>query len=377
MKTQTTIGITRCQDYVWPEVKEEVERTVDALGGFGAFIPKGAEVLLKANLLSAREVDHAVTTHPLIVRAVAELVMEAGGKPFIADSPSLSTARRVSAKCGIGAVADELGIAVREFSRGSRVIAEQHSPFSEYLIAPEALKADVVINLPKIKTHTQMLLTLCVKNMFGCVPGKLKAQWHLRAGSDRDTFAAMLLDIYRFVNPALTIVDGVVGMEGDGPNAGTPRKLGWLMAGTDCVALDVLISAMLGLKEDLSTTRVARKHGIGIFTLEDIDVIGCDWNSLILSDFHFPSLSDVDFPMPPFLKRFLKRGMTTYPRVDSAGCELCMACVEICPVHAATMENEKISIDLDRCIRCYCCQETCPAGAIYLKKGWLQRIMRL
>jgi len=371
------IGMSLCREYEWPGIKAAVDKTVSYLGGFEKFIPKGSRVLLKPNLLSAREPDRAVTTHPLMVRAVAERVMEAGGRPFIADSPSIASARRVAAKSGILEVARNLGIELKEFSGGIPVMTERRAPFAEYMIAPEAMETDIIINLPKIKTHQQMVLTLGVKNMFGCMPGKLKAQWHFRAGADQEAFAALLLDIYHLVGPTLTIMDGIVGMEGNGPNTGTPRRLGWLLAATDCVALDVLISALLGLQEELPTTTVAKKRGIGVSRLDNIEVVGASWREEVLSDFAFPPLTEIDFPLPAYLKRFLKKSITTYPGVQKDQCVLCMECTEVCPVGAAASNQGEVRIDLDRCIRCYCCQETCPEGAIYLKKGWLQKLLKM
>ena len=200
-------------------------------------------------------------THPLIVRAAAEYVLQKGGLPLISDSPAMGTFERVLKESGIREALKGLDVECREFKRS--VVVDVGPPFNKIEIAEDAMNADVVLNLPKLKTHTQMLLTLGVKNLFGCVVGLRKPEWHFRTGVDREMFARLLVRIYRAVSPAVTLLDGILAMEGQGPGkGGRPRHLGMLMAGADAVAVDMTVCRMLGLAPDsLLTNRMAAEAG--------------------------------------------------------------------------------------------------------------------
>ena len=242
----TSVSLIRCERYDQPELDQAVFRAVDLLGGISRFVKPGDRVLLKPNLLAARAPEKRVTTDPGVVRAVARMVVEAGGRPFIADSPAIESFRKVAQITEMDRVAEELGIELREMERSIPVAHGGRGLFRKLELSADALEADVVINLPKLKTHSQMLLTLGVKNLFGTVVAQRKAEWHYMVGVNRDTFASLLLEIYRSVNPALTILDGVWGMEGHGPSNGRPRQLNLIGASIDAVALDVSVCNLLG-----------------------------------------------------------------------------------------------------------------------------------
>ncbi len=248
--------------------------------------------------------------------------------------------------------------------------------FKHFEIAREVMAADAVINLPKVKTHGQMLLTLSVKNLFGCIPGRRKVQWHLKSGVDRNAFATMLVELCGIVKPVLNIADGVVGMEGNGPGSGTPRKLGFIAAGADAVCLDMVIADMLGVGPDkLPTTRVAREKGLAPESLSDIELLG-DFNDTVearVEKFKLPSTSHVEWSIPEPVRKLLKESLTTKPRIDKVKCQLCMMCHTICPAKAISEKDKELSIDYRQCIRCFCCQEVCPVGAIDVVEGWLLR----
>ncbi|MGD9034669.1 MAG: DUF362 domain-containing protein, partial [Desulfobacteraceae bacterium] len=192
----STVSLVQCESYAPETIEAAVRGAVDLLGGIKKFVRPGDQVLLKPNLLSARPPERRITTDPQMVLAVARLVREAGGEPFIGDSPALEPLRRVAVKTGMAEIANQLGIKLVPFTQPIRVATPEGSLFKKLEIAPEAMDADVVINLPKLKTHSQMLLTLGVKNLFGTVVAQRKAEWHYMAGVDRDTFASLLLDIY-------------------------------------------------------------------------------------------------------------------------------------------------------------------------------------
>ncbi len=355
---------------------KSVGDAVGLLGGMERFVRRGERILVKPNLLAAKPSDAAVTTHPEVTRAVLALIKEAGAVPVVGDSPGFGSARAVAKKCGVLEVTDEMGVEVIELA--TLVIAENPGghTFRRLEVAKEATECDGIVNLPKLKTHVQMYLTMAVKNLFGCVPGKLKPQWHLSAGVESRYFADMLLDLSLYLAPRLTVMDGVVAMQGNGPGNGEPRELGLVFAGTDCVKMDAVAASVLGASwRDVPILRAASKRGIECRP-EKVAVAGEDPARLKVRDFVFPPQSNVNFTsrLPGFLDSSLRKALTSRPHVDAGNCTLCGVCVGVCP--AGVMEKtSRIGIEYDRCIRCYCCQELCPEGAISPRDGWLKRLI--
>ncbi len=369
-KGPSPVSIKRCKGYEPDEVYRAVREALDPLGGMGRFVKRGERVLLKPNLLSAREPERAVTTHPSVVEAVIRLVMEEGAIPFIGDSPAVGRLEKVAEKAGILSLCRKYGVKLIDF-RESVDVMNRKGLFKSIALSKEALSMDGIINLPKLKTHAQMFLTLSVKNMFGCVVGKRKVQWHLSAGRDPSTFAGLLLDIYLILRPRLNIVDGIVAMEGNGPGSGDPRRLRLILASPDGPALDGVITELLGARrEDLPTTRVAMERGL----LREARVIGDRVERQ--EGFRFPPrMMDVGWGLPGSLKRRLRNTLTPYPWIDHQICTLCRLCVETCPAKAMDVRGSKVVIDYDGCIRCFCCQEVCPEGAIESRRGLMARVL--
>lgn len=366
------VSIIHCKGYEADEVYRAIKEAVGLLGGIEAFVNKGERILLKPNLLTAKEPEKGATTHPSIVKATIRLVREAGGVPFVGDSPAIGSPRKAAEKAGLLRVCEELGVEFVEFTESINV-ENTHGRFKSLTIAREALKADGIINLPKVKTHAQMFLTLGVKNLFGCVVGKRKAQWHLSAGRDRRAFARMLLDIYNLLKPRLHIADGVVAMEGNGPGNGDPRDLGIIFASNDGIAMDRVIARVLGAKdEDLPTVMAAAEDGE---IKEDIEVFGKPIEDVAIKDFKFPPQMDVEWQLPKFLKDRLRNTLTPRPVVRHKTCNLCKICIETCPSQVMGLRDSKVVINYDLCIRCFCCQEVCPKGAIVSKEGRLARLL--
>ncbi|MFH1625625.1 MAG: DUF362 domain-containing protein [Pseudomonadota bacterium] len=373
--SKSRIAIVKCGDYQVDKVYEAVKESVDLLGGMGAFIGDGDRVLLKPNLLSGKPQERAVTTHPSVVFAAARLVKEAGGVPYIGDSPGIGNLRRVAEKTGMKKVADDMGIELMEFSEIVDVENKRGHVFKRFEIAKAFFEVDAVINLPKLKTHSQMVLTLGVKNNFGLVVGNRKAAWHLKAGLDVNFFAQMLVDLYLLIQPKLTVVDGITGMEGDGPGSGDPIDIGLIFTGIDCVALDVVISQVLGVDPDkVFTTRIAKQRGIGKTCLKDIDVLGERLEEIKVRGFKLPKIHDIGFRLPRFLSNLIKDLVTLKPAIDHTKCGSCQVCIDSCPPQTMRMVDGKITIDYRSCIRCFCCQELCPDGAVKIKKSWLSSL---
>ena len=371
----STVSLVRCNTYEPELLKEAVSKVVDLLGGISSFIKTGDHVLLKPNLLSAKSPERRVTTDPSIVHAVARLVLDAGGKPFIGDSPGLESFRRVAAKTGMIEVAHKLGIEVVELTHPTPVTPPATAVFKKLEIASQALEADVLINLPKLKTHSQMLLTLGVKNLFGTIVAQRKAEWHYMAGVNRNTFADLHLDIYQTLKPSLTVLDGVWGMEGHGPANGRPRRLDLIAASEDAVALDISICSLLGIPlRSFPVYRAARARGIGETDVRQITFKGLSPEVFSFPNFQVPALDSLGF-LPGMFDWFNKRFLVSKPFQIETSCTYCGQCSEICPAEAIQLGAEKFSFDYDRCIRCYCCQEVCPQDGIGFKKGLLVRLL--
>jgi ferredoxin len=279
---------------------------------------------------------------------------------------------RAAEKAGIRKVAEETNCPLVELDRPVLPEERQGKYFKQLEIDRTARDADVVINLPKWKTHGMMVLTLGVKNMFGCVSGPRKALWHLKAGEDRKLFARMLVDVCQVVRPSLTVLDGVVGMEGNGPGSGTPVHLGLIMASRDAFNLDQVVCDLLRIsRKSLPTNQVAMEEGI---TGDGPEVVGVPVDQVKIHRFELPPLCGLTWGLPLLMRVGLKSALTSKPILNEALCVGCDRCVEICPPKALSSEGKRLAFDYGKCIRCFCCQEVCPEGAISIKPGWALKL---
>ena len=368
------VSIIRAENYNPPALRCAVLRLLEPLGGIAAFINPGDRVLLKPNMLAAKEPDKAVTTHPSLVQVVAELVRDSGGTVLIGDSPGIGSFSRVADKSGIASAARESGSTLVEFSEAIEL--QGRGTFRSISIARAYYEADKIINLPKLKTHEMMTMTCAVKNLFGAVIGTEKAGWHLKAGCSRELFAQLLLEIYLLKKPALNIVDAIFAMEGNGPGSGDPVKRGLLIAGVNPVAVDVIAGEIAGIPADLlPIEREAAKMKMVGALREDIELYGEAMATVPKMRFKLPSGLDVQFGIPSFLAKALKRHLTSYPAADKETCVLCGICRDACPPVAITIQNSALSVDNARCIRCWCCRELCPHNAMATKRGLLLRVL--
>ena len=359
--------ILRRAEYDYGTLRPLIFELLDEL--VGDKIGKKSRVLIKPNLLAPAPPEKAMLTHPLIVRASAEYVLQKGGLPLISDSPAMGTFERVLKESGIREALKGLQVECREFKRS--VAVDVGPPFHRIEIAEDVMNADLVLNLPKLKTHTQMLLTLGIKNLFGCIVGLRKPEWHFRTGVDREMFARLLVRIYSAIRPSITLLDGILAMEGQGPGrGGAPRHLGMLMAATDAAAMDVTVCRMLGLAPDsLLTNRMAAE--MGLFSPDLL----IDGEIPLIEDFRLPEITPLVFG-PKSLHGFMRRHLVQRPLCNDSLCRLCGECWKYCPARAIAVEKKKISFDYEACIRCYCCVEVCPHGALRAAETLSGRVAR-
>jgi len=368
------VALHRLRSYQPEQVETALQKLLQPLGGIEAFVKPGLKVLLKPNLLSGKSPDQAVTTHPEIVRGMIHLVQQAGGLVSVGDSPGLGNPAQVAQKAGIMEVIEATGARFAPFAE-SVPVRIGSGTFHQLELARDILDADLIINLPKLKTHQMMGLTCGVKNLFGAVVGMRKVRLHLQAGADKSFFALMLLDLAEKVAPALTVVDAVVGMEGNGPGSGDPVPIGTLLAGSNPLAVDAVACELVGVKPDaVWTQKVALERGLTGATLAELELFGEALDALKLSSFKPSKTTDVNFGLPKLLKNHLKHATTARPVIEHPQCVLCELCAKHCPPQVMSMRDGKLRIDHDSCIRCFCCQELCPQGAIVTEQGLLLKL---
>ncbi|MDG2992217.1 DUF362 domain-containing protein [Candidatus Synechococcus calcipolaris G9] len=317
----SSVSLLRATTYGQEILQPTLGKLLEPLGGMAAIVKPGDRVLLKPNLLTGARPGKECVTRPELVYAVAKMVKDVGGEPFLGDGPAFGTALGVARANGYLPLIQDLDLPVIEF-HGERYETVSQE-FNHLRLSKEAMAADVVINLPKVKSHVQLTLTMGVKNLFGCVPGKMKAWWHMEAGKDSDRFGRMLVETARAISPNLTIMDGIIGHEGNGPSGGTPRPLNLLAASPDVFALDQAISAILQVNPDqIPTLRAAKVLGIGP-EFADIDFPLLRPEELAISDWKLPTtMMPIDFGAPRVLKstfkhlyiRWIKEPLTNYSK---------------------------------------------------------------
>lgn len=379
------VFIVRCPDY--EKVGEKMAELLAMMGGMGSFAKAGERILLKVNLLQPARPERAVTTHPAVVSAVARLVKDEGATPIIADSPGSGypytekTLDKLYRTCGMYGVAEEDGIEINLDTRYENVSHPDGELVKRFEVITPVLEADGVLNLCKLKTHVFMHLTGAVKNIFGVIPGLTKPGYHAKL-HDKERFAAMLLDLAEYVSPRLSVMDAVMGLEGEGPGTkGEQKHVGLLIAAQSPLALDVVASELIGLKRELNPVLIeAENRGLYPNRLEDVEIIGADISisELRITDYKLPATVAEGTGLGRFnwLYPLFKSGTTLKPRVLPESCSACGVCRESCPMEAiAINDNNYAQIDDDTCIRCYCCHEMCPESAIELHQSLLYQLI--
>jgi uncharacterized protein (DUF362 family)/Pyruvate/2-oxoacid:ferredoxin oxidoreductase delta subunit len=366
------VAIVRCDEYQQELVDTAVRCALDNIGGLYRFVKPGQRVLLKVNALTMKPPEAAVTTHPAFIKAVVREVQQAGGIALVGDSSGGMAAgqaptRQTFQVAGIARAAEEAGAELINFDISGVCTVKAGGPVQTLHIAKPVLEADVVISLPKLKTHSAAVYTGAVKNMYGSIPGHRKSDYHRMAPKLKD-FAEVLVDILAAAKPALAIMDAIVGMEGNGPSAGNPRKIGLVLASSDCVALDAAASKIIGLEPlQIHTTSIAYQRGLGVGDLAKIEVLGEKLEDVLIPDFALPSNALLE-TMPGFLVQGMLGMLKARPEINTKTCAGCRFCVESCPVEAMNMTAQFPEIDYQKCISCLCCQELCPQKAVEMKQ---------
>ena len=377
------VSVVSCENYDLEVCRRALAAVLEPLGGIG-FVKEGMTVGIKANLVSFMKPEAAATTHPALLTALTELLRQKGARVIIGDSPGgLYTAAYVKN------VYRATGMHEAE-KAGAELNGDFSQKTAEY---PEAAVAksfqytawldgcDAIIDFCKLKSHGMMGMSAGAKNMFGVIPGTLKPEYHYKYPDPRD-FARMIVDLDEYFKPALTIVDGVVGMDGNGPTMGKPKPMGVLLASASPHEADLACANIIGLsRQDVPTLEAAYERGLIPATAAELDIAG-DIQSFLVPDFHnIETKNDLLFrtelpgKLGALLGGFLQKCLCSQPGVKKDECVGCGKCGEICPAGAITMQGKLPHINRRQCIHCFCCQEFCPKGAMKVSRPAVARIL--
>ena len=377
-----TVYAIRCPDYT--QIPEKIGVLLTIMGGIEQFVRPDERIVLKPNLLAAMKPEQAGTTHPSIVAAVGRLTKQAGAIPILIDSPGSGyphtekTLNKVYRVTGMYAAAEEAGIEASLDIRYQTVPYPEGRYVKRLEVLTPILEADGVLNLCKLKTHGFLGMTGAVKNSFGIIPGLTKPGYHANLKTP-GPFAGMCLDLVSFLAPRLSIMDAVIGMEGMGPQNGTPRQIGWLFASASPLALDCVAGHIMGLKRTQNPILLeAEKRGMQPHRIEQVELVGAKLDELRVPNFKLPAtiLSGLGSKSMALFGPVIQNALTLRPEVITDRCVGCGFCRDACPVQVIAMVEKRAVINPKHCIRCYCCHEMCPEKAVELKQGILYRFIK-
>ncbi|MFH1678300.1 MAG: DUF362 domain-containing protein [Candidatus Omnitrophota bacterium] len=384
--TLPRVSIIKCSDYNEAEVFRALNAAIDSIGGIGRFVNKSSnKVFLKPNLGMVSSAQRAASTHPVIIKALGRMIKQTGAEVIVGDSPSgpykADALKAAYKKSGLEDIALEAGIRLNYDLSFEEVFYPEGILIKKFNILKPILEADTLVSVPKLKTHVFMGLTGAVKNLFGVIPGLIKRGYHLRF-QDADKFADMLLDIYSYLQPGLVVVDGIIGMEGDGPSWGNPRRLGLILVSDNCLAADMVLGYIMGFGPyQIPILENARKRKMLPLDIEHIDFKGISLKEAKIKEFVLPCFirnQNQLKRMPEFARKCLRHYLSIKISVNITRCTGCGICRMLCPVMAIQIRNQKSQskarINWQSCIRCYCCYEMCPQGAITLKRRFTYKI---
>lgn len=373
-----TVNIARCGNYEFESVKKAVYEVLDGIEAIKLKLTEDSRVLVKTNLLMRKNPDDAVTTHPMVVESIVRYLQDIGCKVIIGDSPGGPftewNLRSVYKAAGMIEVAERTGCELNYDTSHVEISNPDAKRLKTMQIIKVAREVDFVVSAAKLKTHGMMTYTGAVKNLFGVIPGMTKADYHLRLNSV-DNFADHLVDICEAVKPLVSIIDGIDGMEGDGPSAGEKRHVGLLLASENPYALDTVASSIIGIKPmAVPTIRAAKERRLFSGELRDVRINGVQLDEINIEPFMLPGSININFVggrVPKFAEKFLLNNLRPRPEFNYDLCVSCGDCKRSCPPGIIDMSSGKPVPDLSKCIRCFCCHELCPKKAVNIKKHWL------
>ena len=371
-KKEDKVSVVPMTEYTLSEARRALEEALAPIGGLD-FVKSGECVVIKANLVSAMKPEESATTHPTLLCALCDMLAERGARVIVGDSPgglyNAAFVGRVYTVSGVREVERHGAVLNDDFSQ-SEATFEDAAVLHSFSYTTYLDKADHIINFCKLKSHGMMGMSCAAKNMFGAIPGIIKPEYHFRF-PEYDQFANMIVDLDEYFHPVLSIADAVVGMEGNGPTAGTPRAIGCIIASHSPHALDMIAARILGFdRSELPMLEAAYKRDMIPESADMIDVVG-DVGAFTLSDFErvierrsLKFSGDGKSGIKKLFSGVASAILTTRPKLNESMCVGCGICRDICPAKAIVIKNKKAKIDRKECIRCFCCQEFCPKSAM-------------
>ena len=367
------VAVVRCKTYDVETVKPALEEALNAVNGLD-FVKPGMKIIIKPNLVSFKKPDAAATTHPALLEALVEMLLARGADVTIGDSPggphSLPLLNRVYAATGMDRLAKlnrNMNEKTVDFPEGKVL---KNFTYTEYLD-----EADAIIDFCKLKSHGMLGMSAAVKNLFGTIPGLKKPEVHYKFQNDAE-FADMLVDLNEYFKPRLAICDAVVGMEGNGPTAGTPRQIGAIIASKSTYYADVVGAELIGMNIDgLPTLQAAYERGFAPASSKNLRVYG-DIRALTVDDFKAPPVRGLSFMRKGNVLHFISKAALEHkPTLKKRLCIGCGECARMCPAKAIEMKNKKPHINREKCIRCFCCQEFCPRAAMVAHRPLAAKVL--
>lgn len=364
------VAVVRCKTYDVEAVKPALEEAVNAVNGLD-FVKSGMKIIIKPNLVSFKKPDAAATTHPALLEALVEMLLARGADVTIGDSPggphSLPLLNRVYAATGMDRV-EKLGAKLNRNMNEKTVDFPEGKVLKNFTYTEYLDEADAIIDFCKLKSHGMLGMSAAVKNLFGTIPGLKKPEVHYKFQNDAE-FADMLVDLNEYFKPRLAICDAVVGMEGNGPTAGTPRQIGAIIASKSTYYADVVGAELIGMNIDgLPTLQAAYERGFAPSSSKNLRVYG-DIRALTVDDFKAPPVRGLSFMRKGNVLHFISKAALEHkPTLKKRFCVGCGECARMCPAKAIEMKNKKPHINREKCIRCFCCQEFCPRAAMVVHR---------
>lgn len=343
------VAIVKCKSYKQKNVDKAIRKLLRLLN----FDTKNwKKVLIKPNVLGVYgENQEAIVTNPSIVKA---LMKEFKGRQLIGESSFMDTEKAFEHS----GYKDFINKIVFEQEKLIHIKDEKAEILKSFYLPKIVKKADLIINVPKLKTHTLTKMTGAIKNLYGCIPGGMKQVLHRKAHGDK--FSHLLVDIYQNIKPGLNIMDAVIGMEGEGPSAGKPKYVGLLLASRNAVSLDIAAAKIIGYKaSEIPAIKDAVERNLASYKIKIIGDV--------------KKIKSLKFKKPLIIKRSLARSILVKLVKDNPicvkedKCTKCYICAKKCPMKAITLKPYPV-IDTKKCIRCFCCIEVCPHHALYLKE---------
>ncbi|MDP4179278.1 MAG: DUF362 domain-containing protein [Bacillota bacterium] len=381
------VALLKCTDYDVDLIEKKLLEGFQLLGGekfLRELIPAGSRVLLKPNLLAGADAGSHIITHFAVFEAVIRIVKEYTNDITFGDSPGVDDSRKVAERGGLIKVAEKYGVKFDDFKECVHVKLENSLLCKSWDIAKAPYEADVVITLPRLKTHGMAYFTGAIKNQFGCISGPRKVAWHTRM-PDANNFCKMLLDLNTLVNTSFAILDGIVAMDGNGPRNGDPYKMDTLIMGKSLSAVDSVAVRLIGYDNPLDTPALKEVYDSnwGAVMPKDIEVLGESIENMKAKNFKLVRKGGNFYFISPGATNFLRSLLAPSPVLTKGKCIGCKRCEEVCPekpkVITMVRNGDKYNPtwNMKNCIRCFCCQELCPVGAIEIKNTKLGKILKI